>query len=463
MDGNGRWARQRGLPRQAGHRAGVRTARMVVEACAKRGVGTLTLFAFSSENWRRPRREVGALMRLFIEALEREVDELHANGIRLQFHRRSRQPFAVRCRRAWPRRRNRTRGNDRLSWSWRWPTAAAGTSSAPPGRWRAKPPRAARSRGDRRCGIRAAARPGRPAGPGPADPHRRRASRISNFPAVEPRLRRVLLHRPAVAGLRRTGPRCRPRPFPQGRAPLRHDLGAGRANRPDGQGHARAEGADRHRRAARRGAAHGAVFRARATSAWCCSPCCCWSAPGSGPGWRMSGGPVFYRASFTLGGRAVDRLARLVGADRAHAGGPAVGAAAIWAMAAALLLARFPVRIPPVAVLMAGLVILPLAWLAFRHLLKTRAFGASWALYLFLIVAAADVGAYFVGRRFGRVKLAPHGESRQDLGRTDRRPGPGGAGRRGGRLVRRVHGRPAGAGAGGRRNLRGRATSASAC
>ncbi|MFU8820333.1 MAG: polyprenyl diphosphate synthase [Gammaproteobacteria bacterium] len=85
MDGNGRWARQRALPRQAGHRAGVRTARQIVEACAKRGIGTLTLFAFSSENWRRPRREVGALMRLFVEALDREVEELHANGIRLAF------------------------------------------------------------------------------------------------------------------------------------------------------------------------------------------------------------------------------------------------------------------------------------------------------------------------------------------------------------------------------------------
>ena len=85
MDGNGRWARQRAMPRQAGHRAGVRTARKIVEACARRGISTLSLFAFSSENWRRPRREVGALMRLFIEALDREVDELHANGIRLRF------------------------------------------------------------------------------------------------------------------------------------------------------------------------------------------------------------------------------------------------------------------------------------------------------------------------------------------------------------------------------------------
>jgi undecaprenyl diphosphate synthase len=85
MDGNGRWARQRGLPRQAGHRAGVRTARQVVEDCANRGVRHLTLFAFSSENWRRPSSEVGALMRLFVEALDREVAELHSNGIRLRF------------------------------------------------------------------------------------------------------------------------------------------------------------------------------------------------------------------------------------------------------------------------------------------------------------------------------------------------------------------------------------------
>jgi undecaprenyl diphosphate synthase len=85
MDGNGRWARQRAMPRQAGHRAGVRTARLIVEACARRGIGALTLFAFSSENWRRPRREVGALMRLFVEALDREVEELHHNGVRLSF------------------------------------------------------------------------------------------------------------------------------------------------------------------------------------------------------------------------------------------------------------------------------------------------------------------------------------------------------------------------------------------
>ncbi len=85
MDGNGRWARRRALPRRAGHRAGLKPIRMAVEHCAELGIGTLTLFAFSSENWERPPDEVRGLMSLFVEALEREVDELHSNGVRLRF------------------------------------------------------------------------------------------------------------------------------------------------------------------------------------------------------------------------------------------------------------------------------------------------------------------------------------------------------------------------------------------
>jgi undecaprenyl diphosphate synthase len=85
MDGNGRWARRRALPRQAGHRAGLKPVRMTVERCVELGIGTLTVFAFSSENWERPAEEVSGLMSLFVEAIEREVDELHANGVRLQF------------------------------------------------------------------------------------------------------------------------------------------------------------------------------------------------------------------------------------------------------------------------------------------------------------------------------------------------------------------------------------------
>ncbi len=84
MDGNGRWARQRRLPRFAGHRRGVEAVRGIVKACAERDVAFLTLFAFSSENWRRPPDEVALLMQLFLGALENEVQKLHRNGIRLK-------------------------------------------------------------------------------------------------------------------------------------------------------------------------------------------------------------------------------------------------------------------------------------------------------------------------------------------------------------------------------------------
>jgi len=84
MDGNGRWARQRGLPRVAGHRKGVETVRATIQACVERKISWLTLFAFSSENWRRPKKEVELLMDLFIQALDREIQELHQNNIRFR-------------------------------------------------------------------------------------------------------------------------------------------------------------------------------------------------------------------------------------------------------------------------------------------------------------------------------------------------------------------------------------------
>jgi undecaprenyl diphosphate synthase len=84
MDGNGRWAKMRFLPRVAGHRRGVEAVREAVRACASRGVKYLTLFAFSSENWRRPADEVSFLMQLFLKALEQEVGKLHQNGIRFR-------------------------------------------------------------------------------------------------------------------------------------------------------------------------------------------------------------------------------------------------------------------------------------------------------------------------------------------------------------------------------------------
>jgi len=85
MDGNGRWAQRRALPRHLGHRAGAKAVRATVEGCARRGVEALTIFAFSSENWQRPQEEVTRLMELFVESIDKEVDELHRNGIRVRF------------------------------------------------------------------------------------------------------------------------------------------------------------------------------------------------------------------------------------------------------------------------------------------------------------------------------------------------------------------------------------------
>ena len=84
MDGNGRWAKKRFLPRVAGHVKGVELVREMVRACLERGVHYLTLFAFSSENWRRPQEEVSLLMQLFVKALEQKVEKLDRNGVRLR-------------------------------------------------------------------------------------------------------------------------------------------------------------------------------------------------------------------------------------------------------------------------------------------------------------------------------------------------------------------------------------------
>jgi len=85
MDGNGRWAKANGVPRAAGHRAGLKPTRMAIQECARRGIEALTLFAFSSENWNRPPDEVSSLMTLFVDSLDREIDELHANRVRVRF------------------------------------------------------------------------------------------------------------------------------------------------------------------------------------------------------------------------------------------------------------------------------------------------------------------------------------------------------------------------------------------
>jgi undecaprenyl diphosphate synthase len=114
MDGNGRWAQARGQPRHVGHKAGIKPVRMAVEACAELGVGTLTLFAFSSENWRRPVDEVTRLMELFMEALQSEVDELDRNGVRLRFIG-DRRALSVRLQARLNETEERTRANTRVN------------------------------------------------------------------------------------------------------------------------------------------------------------------------------------------------------------------------------------------------------------------------------------------------------------------------------------------------------------
>ncbi|MDT8448718.1 MAG: polyprenyl diphosphate synthase [Wenzhouxiangellaceae bacterium] len=113
MDGNGRWAQRRGKPRTYGHQAGTEVARTIVRAVAERGIPILTIYAFSSENWSRPRQEVQRLMSLFRRALDREIDRLNENGIRLNFIGR-REAFSKSLQRGMARAERLTRANDRL-------------------------------------------------------------------------------------------------------------------------------------------------------------------------------------------------------------------------------------------------------------------------------------------------------------------------------------------------------------
>jgi undecaprenyl diphosphate synthase len=114
MDGNGRWAKARLRPRSFGHNAGRKAVREVVEGCLRQGVEALTLFAFSSENWRRPDEEVGALMELFLRALDKEVDELHQQGVRLRFVG-DLSAFNAALRTRMEAAMARTAGNDKLA------------------------------------------------------------------------------------------------------------------------------------------------------------------------------------------------------------------------------------------------------------------------------------------------------------------------------------------------------------
>ena len=113
MDGNGRWAETRGLPVAEGHRAGTRALRRTVEACIDLGVESLTVYAFSTENWTRPTDEVSALMGIFEETIERELPDLAAQGVKVRFiGRRDRAPVALQARMV--AMEDETEGNDRI-------------------------------------------------------------------------------------------------------------------------------------------------------------------------------------------------------------------------------------------------------------------------------------------------------------------------------------------------------------
>ena len=114
MDGNGRWASKRQLPRIAGHRAGVENVRVLVKYCAEAGIEALTLFAFSSENWRRPPTEVRLLLDLFVVALEQESDRLHEAGVQLRVIG-DRESFPAKLRRCIDRAEEKTAGNGALN------------------------------------------------------------------------------------------------------------------------------------------------------------------------------------------------------------------------------------------------------------------------------------------------------------------------------------------------------------
>ena len=114
MDGNGRWARARGLPRVAGHQAGIQAVRRTVEACGELGVRILTLYTFSTENWQRPQAEVSFLMQLAEQCVANELPELQRNGVRVQLMgRREGLPASFLC--TLDHASEQTRGNDRLT------------------------------------------------------------------------------------------------------------------------------------------------------------------------------------------------------------------------------------------------------------------------------------------------------------------------------------------------------------
>jgi undecaprenyl diphosphate synthase len=114
MDGNGRWAEQRGSIRSVGHRAGAKAVQIAIEFCLEQNIGSLTLFAFSSENWNRPPEEVSTLMKLFLRMLDTEIEELHRRGVRIHFIGQ-RSDFAPEIREKMHWAESLTAGNSKLN------------------------------------------------------------------------------------------------------------------------------------------------------------------------------------------------------------------------------------------------------------------------------------------------------------------------------------------------------------
>ncbi len=199
MDGNGRWATRRGLSRLRGHEAGVEAIRRVVEAAPEQGVGTLTLYAFSSDNWRRPKTEVSALMALLRFYLANEIEALVRNGVRLTvIGRRDRLPDGIAA--AIARAEAATANGDALH------LRIAIDYSARDAILDAAARAADLTRSHPRELLRADHRRAKPARRRPHHPHQRREAAV-RLPALGRRLCRVALHRADVAGIRSRRPR----------------------------------------------------------------------------------------------------------------------------------------------------------------------------------------------------------------------------------------------------------------
>src|SRR6185437_5493679 len=410
MDGNGRWANKRLLPRVAGHRKGVESVRASVRAAIEQGVEFLTLFAFSSENWRRPADEVSILMDLFARALDQEVAKLHSNGIRFKvvgdtsrFDRRSahgRQHAAHAHRRRQLRRPlgHRTGGAEVFRRASRYA--------------RQRAPVPARSAG-------ALSRDGLCARAGPLHPHRRRKADFE-FPPLATRVHRTVFHRHAVARFRRCSPFRGDRLVRDARAALRpYERASAGGNRGAGAGRVSAAAAAQPPGSALASALATRVVTGAALVVVVLAALFLL---------RPAEWGIVVLLVVVLAAREWARLIGLAGAARMLFVGVTlvIGAALLWSAARrgwhdiaivvcgiatlywivigtpAVLMRRQPAS--PVMCAIAGWTVLLGAFVAIAAL-QSR---SPWlALGAMAIVWIADIAAYFTGRRFGRHKLAP--------------------------------------------------------